>query len=191
MSRGGGTIVSVSVKKAGWIKFKRNLLNSDFLVQAGWFDGAIHPNGRSDASVAQIAQWLDEGFTDRGGNRVPARPFMSKVYKELERYYGVDKVIASLKARGRYTEAELHAVGRDMVTIMQLAIEEGSYAILKESTVRRKGSDIPLIETHFLKNSVQYRISKKAMANTQSNNESRRKLTQNKVGAAARRSFKR
>lgn len=128
-------------------------------------DGASQPlfgkqrnaNGsieQSPATLAEIAM-----FNELGTSTIPARPFMKQAMEngldELSDFVstGLSKIAKSGKL-----EQFLNLVGVKLVDMVQTEIENGNFVPNAPSTIARKGSDHPLIDTATMKNSVGYQI---------------------------------
>lgn len=107
--------------------------------------------------MAQIAMFNELGTSD-----TPSRPFLRKSVDENK-----DKINAFCKgqvkkiSQGGTAEACLKAIGVFGKSLVQEKIESGSYAPNAPSTIRKKGSDKPLIDTGRMRQSVNYVIQKK------------------------------
>ena len=112
-------------------------------------------------SVLQIANWNHDGTS-----RIPARPFVAQWYDNhiLDNMALVYKLFARVvenKGAGGLLGA-LHLAGLKFVAGIQAEIVGGGFAPNAASTVRRKGSSSPLIDTGVLKASVTYKVSQGA-----------------------------
>lgn len=107
--------------------------------------------------MAQIAMW-----NELGTSTAPSRPFLRMSVDE-----NPDEITAmcgkQLKsiAEGGTAEQSLKQVGVFGVSLVQEKIGNGSFAPNAPSTIRKKGSDKPLIDTGRMRQSVKYVIRKK------------------------------
>lgn len=107
--------------------------------------------------IAQIAMWNEIGTSN-----MPSRPFLRKSVDE-----NADKINAqcgkALKAvvTGGGAEQTLKQLGVFAVALVQAKIRDGSYAPNAPSTIAKKGSDKPLIDTGRMRQSTKYVIRKK------------------------------
>ncbi len=133
----------------------KKLLASKDLEKSLWVGvpaGEKHPD--TGASVAQIAAW-----NHFGTGRIPARPFLSlaldgrttEVKRMTER---VAKAILSAKP----AEPILRAVGEWARNRVISFINRGVAPPNAASTIARKGSSTPLIDTGVLKGSISYLV---------------------------------
>ena len=105
--------------------------------------------------MCDIALWNELGTS--GAHPIPARPFLRQSVDGNE-----DKIRAHCAqqaraiARGGTAEEALKKIGIHMKGIVQKTIKEGSFGPNAPSTIRKKGSDKPLIDTGRLRQSVNY-----------------------------------
>nr|WP_326203632.1 hypothetical protein [uncultured Oscillibacter sp.] len=110
--------------------------------------------------MCDIALWNELGTS--GAHPIPARPFLRQSVDGNE-----DKIRAHCAqqaraiARGGTAEEALKKIGIHMKGIVQKTIKEGSFVPNAPSTIRKKGSDKPLIDTGRLRQSVNYHIKPK------------------------------
>lgn len=104
-----------------------------------------------------IAAWNELGTV-----RSPSRPFLRKSVDENEAK--IKQFLKSQKAdlvRGVPAEQILKEIGIFQKDLIQEKITEGDFAPNAPSTIARKGSEKPLIDTGRLRQSVNYVIQKK------------------------------
>lgn len=110
-----------------------------------------------EVDMAQIA-----AFNELGTSNSPSRPFLRQTVDDNQ-----DKIdqmcaqVADRIAKGGSAEQGLKQLGAFGVMLVQDKIRNGSYAPNAPSTVRRKGSDQPLIDTGQMRQSVHYIVRKK------------------------------
>lgn len=113
-------------------------------------------NGES-ADMALIA-----AYNEFGTSTTPARPFLKQTIDGNQ-----DKIKAMCEqtvkdiADGKSTEQCLKQLGAYGVGLVQETIANGSFAPNNPQTVKKKGSDKPLIDTGQMRQSVHYIIRKK------------------------------
>lgn len=107
--------------------------------------------------MAQIAMW-----NELGTSTSPSRPFLRMSVDENASDINdmCGKQLKSI-AEGGTAEQCLKQVGVFGVSLVQEKIVSGSYAPNAPSTVKKKGSDKPLIDTGRMRQSVKYVIRKK------------------------------
>lgn len=128
-------------------------------VDIGFQRGKASEGNGTD--LTDIAMW-----SELGTEHIPSRPFMrdsvDKHKTEIERMLKAqEKVLLS----GGTARKILETIGIFQKDLIQTEIEQGSFAPNKRSTIRRKGSDKPLIDTGQMKNSVNFLIRKKGSGN--------------------------
>ena len=107
--------------------------------------------------MCDIAAW-----NELGTSRSPARPFMRQTVDNHE-----DAINAMLLRKKREiisgvsAEQILKSIGLEMKDLMQAEIIEGDFAPNAPSTIRRKKSSRPLIDTGRMRQSVNFQIKEK------------------------------
>lgn len=127
---------------------------SNLEVQVGFQEGEMHidEDGNEDVSLAEVA-----AYNELGTSTSPARPFMKQSFenheKELQEACDqVNKVLSS----GGTAESGLETLGTFLKGLVQKEIVEGGFEPNKPSTVKKKGSAQPLIDTGYMRQSVNY-----------------------------------
>ena len=124
-------------------------------VQVGFQAGAAADEDGVD--IANIAMW-----NELGTSRSPARPFMRKSVDENK-----DKIKAmcarQLKrlAQGASAEDILEKIALFQKGLIQRKIVDGTFEPNAASTIRKKGSSRPLIDTGRMRQSVNFIIRRK------------------------------
>ena len=101
-------------------------------------------------------------FNELGTDHIPARPFIRQSVDDNE-----SKINSFLKeevkdfAQGKSAEQILKEIGIFQNDLMQDKITSGSFAPNAESTIKKKGSSKPLVDTGRMRQSVNYVIQKK------------------------------
>ena len=116
--------------------------------KVGVLGGDSYPNGLTAAANAAIHNF--------GTKTVPARPFMDEGAKLFAT--SKDRVAKMFTAAIEAHDASVanQRVGAFFAQKIREAIRSGSYAALAKSTVARKGSSKPLIDTGLLIGSITY-----------------------------------
>lgn len=160
---------TVTSKKTKWVKLKQELKAMDKAgVDVGWWSG-FHNNGRSEGiTLAQIAQWVDEGHINGGKypGYTPPRPFLSQALGvALKQNDWLGKKIAEAMPKvfsGQMKwEVFFRELGPDLVKLTQRVMEQFNNPSNSDLTIALKGFDNPTIETGQLMESVDWRISKR------------------------------
>lgn len=143
----------------GW---KRIVRKTRFLdgkqIKAGVLASAGTENG---IPIAQVGAWNEYGTqaTARRPWNVPARPFLSRTTDEKKGWQSnvtqcVDNIIG-----GAEVIAELNTVGETMKTdIKNIFGQVSKFKRLKPSTVKKKGHNLPLLDSGGLYDSIDYEV---------------------------------
>jgi hypothetical protein len=126
-------------------------------VLVGVPDGSEHDGGISNAELAMIH------YSGAPEINLPARDFISPAINAVR-----DKVAtrlqkaadAALDGDDKAVEKQLNAAGITAVNSIKSTITTGDFTPLKPATIKRKGSDHPLIDTGELLRSITYVIVK-------------------------------
>ena len=113
--------------------------------------------------ITDIAMWNEFGTEGKyGGEHIPSRPFMrDSVDKHIPAIEHMLKAQEGALLNGASARKVLETVGVFQKDLMQTEIEQGDFVANAEATIKRKGSDKPLIDTGQMKNSVNFWIQKK------------------------------
>ncbi len=128
-------------------------------VRIGYQRGTLsgRPDDSSRADLVDIAMWNEFGTVD-----IPSRPFMRDSVDKHEA--AINHMLTEQKdalLHGATAREILNTAGLFQQDLIQTEIEQGDFVANAPVTVRRKGSDKPLIDTGTMKNSVHYQIFKK------------------------------
>ena len=114
--------------------------------------------GEGGVDVAEYALYNELG-TSRG---IPSRPFIrdsvDKHSDEINKF--LERAVAKI-LDGASVETVLSMIGAEQVKRIQSEILDGNFAPNAEATIRRKGSDHPLIDTGRMMQSVHYKTGEK------------------------------
>ena len=114
-------------------------------------------NDESRADLVDIAMWNELGTV-----HIPSRPFMrDSVDKHIAAINHVLTAQRDALLNGASAREILGTVGLFQQDLIQTEIEQGDFVANADSTIKKKGSDKPLIDTGTMKNSVHYQIVKK------------------------------
>lgn len=137
-------------------RFQKMLQELDTLeVRVGFQHGKAAEEDGTD--VCDVAAWNELGTVN-----MPSRPFLRKSVDENE-----SKIHSFLKSkkgdlvRGVSAGQILKEIGIFQKDLIQEKITNGSFTPNAASTIRKKGSDKPLIDTGRMRQSVNYEIKKK------------------------------
>lgn len=101
-------------------------------------------------------------YNEYGSSDTPARPFMKQSFEnhEDELQKACDRVNQTLN-RGGTAEAGLKELGVFVKGLVQEEIVDGGFEPNAPSTIKKKGSEQPLIDTGTMRQSVNYVIKKR------------------------------
>lgn len=137
-------------------KFMRMLKElGEMEVRVGFQHGKATEEDGTD--ICDIAAW-----NEFGTEHIPSRPFIRQSVDNNE-----DKINSFLQtrvrafARGESAEDTLKKIGVFQKSLMQNEIKSGDFVPNSESTIKKKKSSQPLIDTGRMRQSVDYVIQKK------------------------------
>ena len=123
-------------------------------VRVGYQEGATYPDG---TPVINVALWNELGTVN-----IPPRPFIRQTVDNNEaKFQSQMKASASKLAKGTSSDEVLNELGVFAKGLLQKEIKDGGFIANAPSTVKKKGSDKPLIDTGLLRQSANYVIKKK------------------------------
>ena len=123
-------------------------------VRVGYQEGATYPDG---TPVVNVALWNELGTVD-----IPPRPFIRQTVDNNEaQFQGQMKSAANKLANGASSEKVLNELGTFAKGLLQKEIKDGGFVANAPSTVKKKKSDKPLIDTGLLRQSANFVIKKK------------------------------
>ena len=134
---------------------------SELAVRVGYQreQGAGFATGNDSfrADLVDIAMWNELGTTN-----IPSRPFMrDSVDKHMTEINQMFEAQNDSLLNGSTARDILETVGLFAQDLMQTEIDQGDFIANSPFTIKKKGSDKPLIDTGTMKNSVHYWITKK------------------------------
>lgn len=102
-------------------------------------------------------------FNELGTSNTPSRPFMrDSVDKNADKINAFCKAQMKLLSEGKTTTQQmLTAIGVYQKGLVQKEIRDGEFTPNAPSTIKRKGSDKPLIDTGTMRQSVNFVIKNK------------------------------
>lgn len=140
------------------VKFYAELKKlKEMMVRVGYQRGD-EVEEESGVDLCDIAAWNEFGTSN-----APSRPFMrDSVDNHVEQINTFLKQQLSMLARGETTaENVFNAIGVFQKGLVQKEIVDGQFEPNAPSTIKRKKSDKPLIDTGKMRQSVNYVIKKK------------------------------
>lgn len=128
-------------------------------VRIGYQRGTLfgNPDNSSRADLVDIAMWNEFGTVN-----IPSRPFMRDSVDKHEA--AINHMLTAQKdalLHGATAREILNTAGLFQQDLIQTEIEQGDFVANAPTTIRKKGSDKPLIDTGTMKNSVHYIVVKK------------------------------
>ncbi len=106
------------------------------------------------ADIAEVA-----AFNELGSSDTPARPFMRQSFENHEAELQASCEEANnVLAKGGTAQQALNKIGVFTKGLVQQEIVDGGFAPNAESTIKKKGSEKPLIDTGLMRQSVNYVI---------------------------------
>lgn len=126
-------------------------LGNGVAVKVGFLSGATYPDGTPAAMVAAVNE-----FGDPGRNQ-PPRPYFRNMIQLNKSSWG-KMVYAALKQSDFDPEQTMEICGEIIRGQLQQSIRNFDSPALAASTIRRKGSSKPLVETGHMLNSVDFEV---------------------------------
>ena len=121
-------------------------------VDVGFMSNATYPDGTSVALVAAVQEW---GSPSRG---IPPRPFFRRMIADKAKEW--PKAIADLLVANKYDAAKTMAqTGAGVKGQLQQSIIDLREPALAPSTIARKKSSKPLIDSGVMLRAVDYRVN--------------------------------
>jgi hypothetical protein len=118
-------------------------------VDIGFFEGSNYPDG---TAVASVAFW-----NEFGTSRTPARPFFRQMIAKESPSWPHD-MAETLKTTGYDGGKTLALMGEEVDGALRDSIFNADVNPLAASTIRRKGSSQPLVDTGTMSRSSGYRV---------------------------------
>ena len=151
--------MSVVDKDLGWKKILRNMRKIDAkAVKVGIQDGDKTSDGKE--SLAYIASLHEFGSP---GGKIPERSFIRTAIDKNEHKINnlSDGLALKILDRSVTVRGALDLIGLKVTGMIQEQITDGDYVPLAPATIKRKGSDKPLIDTGHMFQSVRHVIEDK------------------------------
>lgn len=122
-------------------------------VQVGFQEDQTYDDG---TSLAEVAAYNELGTSDS-----PARPFMRQSFENHEsELKAACEMVNKIIADGGTAEVALNNLGVFCKGLVQSEIVDGGFEPNKPSTIKKKGSEQPLIDTGLMRQQVEYVIKK-------------------------------
>lgn len=152
--------VSFVTKDLGKARIEREIKAAKKLVAlVGIPSDAKRHEDNPNIGLAQIAYIMEKGSAV---NNIPARPFMHQTRERNEkRVLGLSKKLLKNLSNGSTTAMDaIKKLGVTYEGAMKRIFIEGSFAPNALSTIRKKKSSRPLIDTSLLRQSIKYKVAK-------------------------------
>lgn len=141
----GGAKADAALRKVAELLGKRGA------VRVGFLEGATYPT-KAATPVAAVA-----AYQNFGTRRIPPRPFFSNmVAEESPGWPGA--VATNLRSTGYDVDRTLNLVGEGIAGQLRQSIVDTNSPPLAQSTIDRKGSSKPLVDTGHMLNTVDYEV---------------------------------
>jgi hypothetical protein len=121
------------------------------VVRVGFLEGATYPDGTPVGLVAAVNEY---GAPSRG---VPPRPFFRNMIADKSADWP-EALGKTLQATGLDQTKALELMGQGVAAQLRQSIVETDSPPLAQSTIDRKGSSKPLVDTGHMLNSVDYEV---------------------------------
>ncbi|WP_303690917.1 hypothetical protein [Megamonas hypermegale] len=151
--------MSVVDKDLGWKKILRNMRKIDAkAVKIGIQDGDKTFDGKE--SLAYVASLHEFGSP---GGKIPERSFIRTAIDKNERKINnlSDRLALKILDGSVTVRGALDLIGLSVTGMIQEQITDGDYVPLSPATIKKKGSDKPLIDTGHMWQSVRHVIEDK------------------------------
>lgn len=168
-------MIRVTVKSKGGDGLRRKLEQmSCALKRAGGHEVAVgypvgveglgQPNPAYDTGGGEGISVIQVALINNYGINVPQRPFMDLAAKNMKTTFA--RVMQRLGPRivdgTAAVEKVLDVAGLEAEEDVRKSIMDGPWEPNAESTIKAKGSDRPLVDTHTLHNSVTHQVRRRA-----------------------------
>lgn len=147
--------IKMQLKTSGGFSLKQALesklkLNKKKTLQVGFFETAKYGNG---TQVASVAYWQEFGTL-----KIPMRPFFrNAITKNSKKWFAILGNEIKTSGNAEFALNRLGEIAKGDIVQSITALKTPPNA---ESTIKQKGSSNPLINTGFLRASVNYKVTK-------------------------------
>lgn len=127
---------------------------TDMEIQVGFQGDQKYEDGTSIAQVAAVNEF--------GASDIPERPFMRQSFENHEgELQAACDAAQRLVSSGGSAEQALQQIGVIAKALVQDEIVNGGFAPNAESTIKKKGSEQPLIDTGTMRQSVNFVVKRR------------------------------
>lgn len=129
---------------------------NELIVKVGFQQGEASEDDGTD--ICDVAAWNELGTIN-----IPSRPFMRDTVENNENEISdfMQKEVLDIVKNGKTAEQAFKEIGIKVKDLMQQTITEGNFTPNAPSTIRKKGSSKPLIDSGRMRQSVNYVIKEK------------------------------
>lgn len=129
---------------------------NELIVKVGFQQGEASEDDGTD--ICDVAAWNELGTIN-----IPSRPFMRDTVENNENEISdfMKKEVLDIVKNGKTAEQAFKEIGIKVKDLMQQTITEGNFTPNAPSTIRKKGSSKPLIDSGRMRQSVNYVIKEK------------------------------
>lgn len=124
--------------------------------------GKANDSHGDGVSVVDVATWNEFGVIVNGKVHIPERPFLrgtiDKKHRQITQFAQTE--ILGVAAGKKSPDDAYERVGLFTVSAVQERIADGIPPVNADSTIERKGSDKPLIDTGQLRSSITHEVKR-------------------------------
>lgn len=129
---------------------------SGMTIEVGFHEGQVADDGSTP--LAAIAYWNHFGTVSEDGSvAIPARPFMDELEKKSDQ---LSAFCTSAVQNATDAADATRKIGAMSVGMIQKGITDEQWVPNAPSTIKKKGSDKPLIDTGRMRQEVHYVVKK-------------------------------
>lgn len=143
--------------------FAKKLKTLDtYEVEFGYYDTDTHPD--YDMGMATLAAIHEFGGYTENGAEIPARDFMHQTvvsYSGAQGVKALENVVEDYLFQDKNIRTLLTSVGKQLTNKVVWVIEQGGdFAPNSDITISYKGSDVPLVDSGYMRDHAKYKINK-------------------------------
>lgn len=154
--------VKITDRDLGWNSIKQEIEKfGKMIIKVGIVEGSGEIDG---VDIAYYAAVNEAGYKDETGKTViPSRPFIrSWIDSNENQILAVMQSVFRRVLTGQLSAEEaMKLIGEFVQSGIKKNITQGSFEKNADSTIKKKGSSRPLIDTGTMRNAIRYRVVKK------------------------------
>lgn len=151
--------MSVTVKDRGWNRIRKEIeeMGRSFVKIGVLSNAGRYPASQGNMNLAEVAT-----AHEFGTEKIPERPFMRQAFDTSNRKISdfIKKERDKIYRGESSTNESLHKLGVLHQGQVQETITTGEFKPLAPSTIKRKGSSKPLIDTGRLRQSINFEVTR-------------------------------